>query len=214
MEKKTYSRCSQIISPRLVIKLTMENLIYRRWAMQDSLTQLLNRRGFEEFYQNVFAGLLRYQHPVCVAMIDLDHFKKINDTFGHLMGDKVLKTVAATLKGSIRANDLVARYGGEEFIAVLDLAPTAGGQVSQEEVNQRAVSVLERIREKVARNEILFEKQKINVTVSIGYKVFYPITRERILSFKEQAKLRKSLIEMADAALYRAKQSGRNCICQ
>lgn len=197
-----------IISPRLILKIVTENLILRKLIGKDFLTGLPNRAGFNERVKNTLAQAFRYRHPICIAMLDLDHFKKINDTYGHPIGDLVLKEIAKILKNSLRSNDLVARYGGEEFIIFLDLMPT---KESEFPIEERARIPLERIRKSVAEKKIITPKGEISLTISIGYATydFRNFSSHSI----DQKKLLTKLIKIADDNLYRAKNSGRNRIC-
>ncbi len=153
-------------------------------ATTDGLTQLPNRRGLQERLSKESARVGPDGETMSVLMIDVDHFKKLNDTHGHLVGDEVLKTIAAILKASVRGSDLAARYGGEEFVIVL---PDAG--------IDEAMAIGERIRQAVAEHRF----DHGSVTASIG--VACGITS----SVKTEA-----LLRAADAALYRSKWSGRN----
>lgn len=195
---------NHIISPRLILKIVTENLVLRKLIGKDSLTGLPNRSGFNETAKSMFAQALRYQHPICIAMLDLDHFKKINDTYGHPVGDTVLKETAKILKNSLRNNDLIGRYGGEEFIVFLDLMPSQPGSKPTES-KHTALIPLERMRKTLKDSLIPTPKGKIKVTISIGFSIFDP-AREKLKNINK-------LIEEADKNLYQAKKSGRDCIC-
>jgi diguanylate cyclase len=164
-------------------------------AIYDTLTNLYNRRYFEErlgmeaqksFYHGADGAALS------LVMVDIDHFKKVNDTFGHTEGDKVLCEISSLLKASVRKKDTVARYGGEEFILIL---PEAGIDESS--------MIAERIRKLVETTSFDVGKVRINLTVSLGISNF-PGHRPRS---------KEDLIKMADLALYDAKRSGRNKVC-
>lgn len=156
----------------------------------DPLTQLFNRRYFEERFVAEFARSKRYRSPIILMMIDLDHFKNVNDTRGHPAGDKVLREAAARIKATLRDVDLCARYGGEEFIAVLpETGPPEG---------QRAG---ERIRQAIGDQPVEIDGQEpLKVTCSVGM-AWYPA---------RQLEDHESLLRAADDALYRAKKGGRN----
>jgi diguanylate cyclase (GGDEF)-like protein len=161
-------------------------------ANYDTLTGLYNRRYFEERLgldaQKSFYG----GTPLSLVMADIDHFKKVNDTFGHTEGDRVLFEIANLLKASVRKKDTVARYGGEEFILIL---PEAGlGEASM---------IAERIRKLVEGTPFEIANARINLTVSMGISNF-PSNR---------AKSKEELVKMADEALYDAKRGGRNKVC-
>jgi diguanylate cyclase (GGDEF)-like protein len=169
-------------------------------SITDGLTGLKNRRLFDERLEEEFRRAQRYADPVSLIMIDLDHFKQVNDRFGHQMGDLVLREAAACIRASIRDPDICARYGGEEFAVILPKTHLSG-----------ALAVAERIwRElgtKVYHQEIpeggRAEPVDVRVTASIGL-AFFPskdITSAALL------------VKFADEALYQAKHSGRNTIC-
>ncbi len=151
----------------------------------DSLTGLHNRRAFDEHLPREVARSQRLGEPFCLLMIDIDHFKRLNDTYGHPAGDAVLRSVARAIAGCTRPSDLVARYGGEEFAVVL--SGIDSGQ---------ALAVAERIRRQVA----LAETGLHRVTVSVGVAQYQP-------SAGDDAEL---LLSRADQALYAAKHGGRN----
>lgn len=206
-------RWHENIGPGLVIRTFAENVFLRKITLRDPLTRLMNRRAFNEVFDKILAGALRHRRPLCVAMIDVDHFKKVNDTYGHPAADMVLRRLAEIFQGSLRANDIVARYGGEEFRMILDLTPTGGGKITKGKVKESAEKPLERIREKIEKAGVNVKGGKIKITVSIGFAVYYPTSHASIFSPKEQALIRDRLITGSDAALYLAKQGGRNRIC-
>lgn len=157
-------------------------------ALSDPLTGLGNRGALESALEHQWQMAQRYEQDLCALMIDIDHFKKINDTYGHDTGDQVIKFVAETIKTTTRQTDLSFRYGGEEFLVLLNKTNPTGSTI-----------IAERIRENI-QNLILkgSEANNIEVTVSIGGCVLTP-------------GLDKSLfIKQADKALYIAKNSGRN----
>ncbi|MEN4939342.1 sensor domain-containing diguanylate cyclase [Stenotrophomonas sp. TWI1151] len=164
----------------------------RRLASSDPLTGVPNRRHFEECSVQIIAAREANGRAVAVLMVDVDHFKKINDTYGHPVGDEVLKVVAKRCRDALRERDLFARFGGEEFIALLaasavDEIPAAAG----------------RLRSAVAAEPILVGGERITVSVSVGGAIgeALPGGDQRLL---------EALIARADEALYDAKTSGRN----
>lgn len=159
----------------------------RQAAAHDGLTGLVNRRSAEELLDSEHARATRLGEPLSVLMIDLDHFKRINDGWGHACGDEVLKATARQLGDALRANDVCARYGGEEFLAIL---PTTGAAA--------ALEVGERIRKRIASMEVACPCDSMRVTTSIG-----------IATLKDAEPLME-MVARADAALYRAKSAGRN----
>ena len=162
----------------------------RRQALTDGLTGVSNRRGFDEELTAATRRAGASGIPLSLIMIDIDHFKKLNDTFGHQVGDEVLRLVARVINDSVVQTHTTARYGGEEFAVILP-----------ETCLEAAVQVAERIRDKIAKRRIVKRSSGTNlgsVTVSAG--VAERLAGERC----------DSLLERADAALYRAKQQGRN----
>ncbi len=156
------------------------NLSYR-----DGLTGLFNRRYMEQVSTYLFARAVRYREPLHVLMLDIDHFKKVNDKLGHQVGDEVLQTIAATIQSIIRTTDTVARYGGEEFIAFL--------VQSNSEITQY---IANRIRDGVASTQ--FDGVPWQITISIG------------VSGLQDGDTVQTLIDRADQFLYSSKRHGRN----
>ena len=176
------------------MKLLCKNaLIHKRTeklAFTDPLTELYNHRFFQETLLQEFTRAQRYKKPLSLMIIDIDFFKKFNDTYGHLVGDKVLKHVSAIFKTSMREQiDTVARYGGEEFGVILPETSLDG-----------AAAFAERIRSKVEESFIPEGDKKLKVTLSIGVSC---------ISVTKCTKT-SDLIEAADQALYKAKAEGRN----
>jgi len=158
-------------------------------AVYDTLTNVHNRRYFEERLGAETQKSFLSDTPLSLVMVDLDHFKKVNDTFGHTVGDKVLSKIASLLKNSVRKDDTVARYGGEEFVLIL---PGAKLEVT--------TMIAERIRRLVETTLFDFGDAQIHLTVSLGISNL-PAHR---------ARSKEELIKMADLALYHAKREGRN----
>lgn len=159
-----------------------------RLAITDGLTGIYNHRRFQERLQEEFVRNARHPEPFSILMIDIDFFKKINDTFGHPAGDAVLKVIAKLLAKMIRKLDVVARYGGEEFVVLLLKSDS-----------MQAWQMAERIRKAIESAPIDWQGQKIDVTVSIG-----------AASQPADAAQREDLIACADKALYSSKRAGRN----
>ncbi len=170
-------------------RLWRENRSLALQATRDDLTGLLNRRGFFAMAELLAFLAQRNASTMGVMMIDLDHFKSVNDRFGHEEGDAVLKATARLINDGLRASDVAGRYGGEEFIILLS-------SIDQE----RTVQIAEKIRQLVLTNTV----GKINVTISIG-------VAEGKIHSKPREELHK-LIKRADSALYQAKDSGRNTV--
>ena len=162
----------------------------RRESMLDPLTKIANRKSFDEGLADAIAVAESGATPLSLLLLDIDHFKTFNDTYGHQTGDQVLRLVAMTLKSNIKGKDLAARYGGEEFVAVLPSTDLDG-----------AVIVAENIRKAIQAKELL--KRSTNeklgrITASFGIAAYTP--RDNAMS----------LIERADRCLYAAKRAGRN----
>lgn len=168
------------------------NLEARRMSMTDGLTGLYNHRQFQSFLEKEVQSAIRYQHPVSLLLLDLDFFKKINDKYGHLMGDQVLQELADLLRSKTRDTDLVARYGGEEFVVVLPKTPPDGASILAERICAA-------VRQQDFCKGML---ESFRVTISIGVACF-PAS-----GIKDAIQL----IETADKALYEAKNSGRDCV--
>lgn len=160
----------------------------KRFATVDGLTGVMNHRAFKEkLFEEVYRAR-RYDHPLTLLMMDLDDFKKINDTHGHLYGDYMLRIVADIIKNNIRMVDIVARYGGEEFTVILANAE-----------KEAVMGTAQRIRQKIADYPYEQDGVRASVTVSIG-----------MASYPEDSHDGLSLIQAADDAMYKAKRSGKN----
>jgi len=168
-------------------------------SVTDGLTGLKNRRFFDDRLGEEFRRAQRYTDPVSLIMIDLDHFKQVNDRYGHQTGDTVLREAAVLVRQSIRDTDIGARYGGEEFAVILPKTHLSG-----------ALAVAERIWRELGKKVYRTEPQpaggrtgELRVTASIGL-AFYP---------SKDIATSGALVRFADEALYQAKRSGRNTIC-
>jgi diguanylate cyclase (GGDEF)-like protein len=157
-------------------------------SIYDSLTSIYNRRYFMYRFSNEFDRAKKFKFNVSFLMIDIDYFKKVNDTYGHLVGDVILREIAALIGRSIREIDFAARFGGEEFSVVLPETDKAG-----------AIMVAERIRSKIGNRRIKAFDESLMVSVSIG-----------VASFPQNTLYSDVLAEVADKALYKAKAAGRN----
>jgi diguanylate cyclase (GGDEF)-like protein len=168
--------------------LRQKNLELHEISIRDSLTGLYNRKHLMETLDKEVSRSLRHNHSFSFLVVDIDHFKKYNDTYGHLAGDEALRRLASVFTDSIRSSDYAARYGGEEFIIIL---PETG--------TEQGVEAAERIRKKVAEERFGGEGELIKVTISVG-----------VSSYPEDGEDAESVIRNADAALYEAKELGRN----
>ena len=155
----------------------------------DGLTQINNRKAFDNKMSNAFNRKSKEIDPFTLAMVDIDYFKKINDEYGHTVGDDVLKTVAKTIKEAFRSNDFVSRYGGEEFAIIIK-------RIDMHYIQ----NICERLRASIESIDIKIDNNTIPISISIG------------VAFCNQSDTPKSLIDRADKALYLAKHSGRNTI--
>ena len=158
-------------------------------ATIDHLTKLMNRQAFETLSANMLADSRRHKTPLTVLMMDIDYFKKVNDSYGHAAGDKVLQGIAQILSSTVREADLVCRWGGEEFVIFLNKCDVVDAE-----------RIAEQIRTKVATQAFEFELYHLKVTLSIG-----------VASYRHDEPL-KELMARADNALYEAKNTGRNSI--
>ncbi len=165
------------------------NFMYSRTrylSLTDALTGLYNRRHFDNTIEREFMRSKRYGGDLSLAIIDIDFFKKINDTYGHLCGDYILKEAAYLIMDNFRKTDFVFRYGGEEFVVILTETNLASSKIP-----------LERLRAKIAEYPFVFNGQPLHITVSTGVS-------------SNNAETIEEFLDNADKALYRAKQTGRN----
>ncbi|OGQ14016.1 MAG: hypothetical protein A3B70_02750 [Deltaproteobacteria bacterium RIFCSPHIGHO2_02_FULL_40_11] len=164
----------------------------RDFATIDSLTQVFNKKYVLEFLKSEYQRCTNQKLPISIVMIDVDHFKKLNDTYGHLAGDYVLKKSCALLKDQVlRSHDVFGRYGGEEFLLVLPEAPL-----------QRACEIAERLRATIAEYAFEYDQKKLSVTISLG-----------VSEADSTIQTPEGFIKKADQALYKAKNAGRNQVC-
>jgi len=157
-------------------------------ATTDGMTQLYNHRYFQEALGREISRSRRYGAPVSLIYMDIDHFKKFNDTYGHQIGDEVLKLVSRTIKRNLRDSDVPCRYGGEELVAILPDTDQDGGYIAAE-----------KIRTAIEAMRLPIDGKSVKVTISIG-----------VASYPRNAETKEQLIEAADGALYIAKEGGRN----
>lgn len=160
----------------------------KHMSVTDSLTGLFNRRYFENTFEREFLRAQRYSNDMSVAVLDVDYFKKINDTYGHLCGDYVLKEIAYLTLQTFRKTDIVFRYGGEEIVVILTETPL-----------EKAIIPLERLRKNIENYPFNYDNNDIKVTVSIGVEALH-----------SEINSAENLLNNADRALYIAKEQGRN----
>ena len=180
-----------------LIVLALLNRVIKRYqgkiqaqATLDSLTELPNRRGFDLLAAQAMHEAQREPKPLTALLLDLDHFKALNDTYGHLAGDQVLIGFARDLQSCLRHSDIVCRWGGEEFIVLL-----------KDTDGETGLMIAEKIRQHVEQQLYAYNDHALRLTVSIGLTTLQP---EDTLH---------TLLSRADHAMYRAKQSGRNRTC-
>ncbi len=171
--------------------IAVDNAQLYELATKDGLTKLYIHRHFYFLLESEVKRVQRYHHVLSVLMMDIDNFKHVNDTYGHLVGDMVLKEIAATIQKTIRHVDIPARYGGEEFTVILP-----------ETAAVNALIIAERLRQRISEIEVVVDENTIiRPTVSIG-----------VAEFPNAAENAKDLIDWADKALYMSKENGKNCI--
>jgi diguanylate cyclase (GGDEF)-like protein len=159
-----------------------------RMTIVDGLTQAFNRRYFFESLDREMSRARRYRRPLGLVMMDIDHFSRVNNTFGHLAGDYVLREISNLVRARIRRDEIFARYGGEEFGIILPETDLRGTR-----------HVAESVRGIIASHAFVFERERIAVTASFG-----------VAELDDSLSLPESFIQLADERLYRAKSSGRN----
>ena len=179
LELNEYKKITQVLSFKLEQT--------EAQALVDSLTNVRNRSAYNIKITQMMREFASSRDFFCLLVIDIDHFKKFNDTYGHKAGDRVLRSVAASIQGSLRASDLVFRYGGEEFVVILSSM--------QEDV---AFKLAEKIRKNVEKEYIVDKAKKLKVTISLG------------IACVKESESEAQLFERADKAMYVAKRKGRN----
>jgi len=192
--RQTNLRLNDALESERVLRRTLGqiNLELNKMAITDHLTHLYNRRFFFDRLDEEFQRAARHGTSVACLMLDIDHFKKVNDSYGHQCGDEVLERLAKVLQENCRVIDLLARYGGEEFCVLMPNADVESG-----------MNLAERLRKNIADHLFTYEQVTVRLTVSIGVAV-YP---------GEHIRNEDDLIRTADEACYEAKRRGRNCAC-
>ena len=192
-ERKQVEKRLRYVNERLQTQLIEIGLLQsrlREQAIRDSLTNLFNRRYLEETLDRELSRAGRENYPVCIIMIDIDHFKKVNDTYGHEAGDQILKAIANILAEQSRRGDFACRYGGEEFVITMP-------NISLEIAYERA----EHLRQSLTLLRVPHEVYTLSVTISIG-----------ISCYPENGLTREAILRAADQAMYAAKDAGRDHI--
>lgn len=170
------------------LQLQQANAQLRHISRTDGLTGLLNRKTWEQSLRFEFKRFQRYHHACSLIMLDIDHFKDINDSYGHTAGDEVIRRTSTILKEGLRESDVAGRYGGEEFAVILVDTDAAGAQV-----------VAERLRTRIEASSVPYEQHIINYTISLGIAELTPKISDPTM-----------WIDTADRGLYNAKRAGRN----
>ncbi len=173
-------------------KIEEHNLFLKELSIKDGLTGIYNHRHMQNEINREFALAIRNNTDLSVLMLDIDHFKKLNDNYGHSYGDNVLKKLTKIISKAIRESDIFARYGGEEFLVILPTTDLKGGQ-----------NLAESIREEIENGDFSYKKINTKVTISIG------VSTLKNFNIKKASEL----IENADKELYNAKNNGRNRVC-
>ena len=175
-------------------KLQEENKKLEHLTITDELTGLYTMRFFTNRLEEEYSRACRYHYDISVIMLDLDHFKRVNDTCNHIMGSYVLTRVGAKVKQQLRSEDIAARYGGDEFVILLPHTSAAG-----------ALSLATRVADSVRNSRFVLDKFKVTITASIGIHTF---TGDDRMAKKDSSEL----VRAADEFLYQAKDRGRDCI--
>jgi two-component system, sensor histidine kinase LadS len=198
-QKKANQELEHMVSQRTeeledaLKELSQVNETLREINTMDAVTGIKNRHYFDSVFEQEWRRASREQYPMSILLLDIDHFKDVNDTYGHLAGDECLREVATTIRSTLkRPADILARYGGEEFIAVLPYIE-----------NDNAMAFANKVRNRVEAANYVADNQEIKVTVSIGVCTVTPTETDE----------RKDIISAADIALYEAKNAGRNQVC-
>ncbi|MEI8031142.1 MAG: GGDEF domain-containing protein [Comamonadaceae bacterium] len=175
------------LAEQRIERLKGELELVNRLVREDQLTGALNRRGLDDALKREISRVARASTPLCIAMLDIDNFKNINDSHGHQAGDQVLVHLVDIIQDTIRTNDLIGRYGGEEFLVLLPGSPL-----------DAACDVMLRLQSRLAETPVSWQNLELRVTFSVGVAALGPAETE------------PDLIGRADKALYEAKQSGKN----
>lgn len=164
--------------------------MFKTLSETDEMTGLLNKRSFSPMLHKATEVAIQYSQPLSAMMIDADNLKKVNDTYGHKAGDKLILTIASTIQDCLRTSDIICRYGGDEFVALLPQLPS-----------ERAMETAERLRSAIENTSFDVDGQRITTTVSIG-----------IATYPDEVSIAEELLEKADETLYESKKSGRNIV--
>ncbi|MFM8268772.1 MAG: GGDEF domain-containing protein [Pseudomonadota bacterium] len=201
-----FSKSKEVIGALITLRnVTAEHALQLKYdekkkdSVTDGLTCLYNKVFMEEIITKAIKNSLRDSRPLTVVMCDIDHFKKVNDTYGHQAGDYVLKMVAKTLQNIMRETDQAGRFGGEEFVILLNNCTEQGAHI-----------FAERFRKAIEKTLFIFEGKRIPITLSQGTSTLNMTWQDGL----NPETLRTEMIQQADAALYQAKHQGRNRVVQ
>ncbi len=164
--------------------------MFKTLSETDEMTGLLNKRSLSPMLHKATEVAIQYSQPLSAMMIDADNLKQVNDTYGHKAGDKLILTIASTIKERLRTSDIICRYGGDEFVALLPQLPS-----------DRAIETAERLRSAIENTSFDVDGQRITTTVSIG-----------IATYPDEVHIAEDLLEKADETLYESKKAGRNMV--
>lgn len=176
----------------MIIRLEAQKKLFARMAILDELTGVFNRRSLDELLKAEAARCIRYDISLAVLMVDIDYFKQVNDDYGHVVGDDILRRVTRRIAGVLRSSDILCRYGGEEFSIILPHTDLV-----------RGAEAAERIRRVIEESPFRSGENELSLTISVGVANLDPGVENP----------GEKLLEAADAALYRAKREGRNRVC-
>lgn len=201
-----HTRLASVFAAQVAIALENARLYEEthRLSIIDSMTGIFNRRHFMDLAQQEYQRSRRYNRPLSIIMLDLDHFKAVNDDYGHLTGDQILQTIVSLCQDNLRESDIIGRYGGEEFIVLLpetqgQAPPTNKPEPNHDQLQSTAKDVAERLRQIVEKTSIHTAKGDVRITISLG-----------VAELSESNESIDTLIDHADQALYAAKENGRN----
>jgi diguanylate cyclase (GGDEF)-like protein len=199
-QNKTYEQLNRELTAarrkaeELAHSLKQANDKLQRMASVDELTGLYNRRYFDEFFTREFSRCRRYQRPMACVILDIDHFKRVNDTYGHLQGDSILRELGDRLQRLLRGSDVAVRYGGEEFVVLLPETGLYAARIAAEKIRRAVAAIPFRYK----------PNESLPITISLGVAAF---------DGTRGAENPEELLKRADSHLYKAKGSGRNCVC-
>jgi diguanylate cyclase (GGDEF)-like protein len=215
--KGKLSQALNSIVEQLAQSRTELRALEERLAVTDPLTGAFNRRHFEARALEELERANRYERPLALVMIDIDHFRQINDAHGNAVGDRVLQALAELCRKSLRGNDIIGRYGGEELVILLPETQIIDPSIPAEQLPAMAApmdaqAVAERLRQAIGQMAVETDRGKIHITISLGIAGLGEPPREPNGAPQAREQQLHQLIARAELALYAAKESGRNCV--